>query len=107
MRKLEKLLNECRYYRCEVEMPRDLNPDFILFWIAESAAVQAVMRGDENKCLSGYYEIGEPGKYTNISPIILAFLFGIFCKGADTNPADLIESFEKDFLPSYMASTVM
>lgn len=107
MSKLEKLLNECRYYRCEAERPRDLNPDFILFWIAESAAVEAVMSGEENEILSDYTEIGEPGKHTNISPVILDLLFWIFCKGTDKNPADLVESFEKDFLPSYMASTVM
>jgi hypothetical protein len=107
MSKLENLLNECRYYRGEAEMPDDINPDFILFFIAEDAAVKAVMRGDEAKALAGYKAIGEPGKYTNIPPIILTYLFGIYCKGTDMDPAVLIEPFEKEFLHDYMTSMVM
>jgi hypothetical protein len=107
MSKLENLLNECRYYRGEAEKPQDLNPQFSLFWIAEWSAVEALMRGDENEILADYKEIGEPGKYTNVSPIILDLLFWLYCKGVDKNPADLIEPFEKKFLPRYMASTVM
>lgn len=87
-------------------MPKDLDWNFVDFWIAEHAAVHAVIRGEEGKFLSAYKAIGEPGKYTNIPPILLAGLFGYYCKGEDKSPADLIASFEKKYLPSYMASTV-
>jgi len=107
MSKLENLLNECRYYRGEAEKPQDLNPQFSLFWIAERSAVEAVANGEESEVLSDYSKIGKPGKNTKVSPVILDLLFWVFCKGADKDPADLVEPFEKKFLPRYMASTVM
>ena len=100
-----ELLKSCRYYKGEPSAPKGIH---ILFWIAEEAAVRRVESGrDIDELLSGYKAIGEPGKASGVHPLILDSLFTLYCKGSNTAPWDNIESFEKNHLPRYMASTSM
>lgn len=102
---IEKLMNECRYYRGEADVPENINPDFIPFWLSEASAVDATLEGRETRLLNEYEKAGKPGSSTKVNPVILAALFAYFCKGAMSSPSDLIKPFETSFLPRYMAST--
>lgn len=102
-----ELLKSCRYFRGESSIPASLDDESVGFWLAEASAVDAVEEGKTDRLLSAYKSTGEPGKASNLPPILLAALFEYFCKGYDASPADCLEPFEKRYLPSYIASTSM
>ncbi|MCM1066816.1 MAG: hypothetical protein NC418_04480 [Muribaculaceae bacterium] len=101
------LLKSCRYYRGESSIPSTLNDDEVGFWLAEASAIDAMEEGSVYKLMSAYEAAGEPGKATNLNPILLASLFFHFCKGSDYSPAECVSVFEEVYLPRYMASTSM
>lgn len=101
------LLKFCRFYRGESSIPESLDDDQVVYWLAESAAVNAVEEGYEDEMLSAYTAIGEPGKFSKLPPVLLSALFFLYCKSSDQSPADNVENFEKFYLPRYTASTSM
>lgn len=101
----ESVLKCCRYYHGEEECPEHLQGRAISFWFNEFFAVDIAAQGDVDSYLADYKAIGEPGKSTNINPIILATMFFRTCKGSEFSPEELIEPFENIYLKDYIAST--
>ena len=103
----ENLKKSCKFFNGELHIPRHLNDIEGIFWLAESAAATAVLEGREDDFLDGYKKMGEPGAYSKLPPIILASLFGLYCKGAERSPEYYVKPFETLIIPRYIASTSM
>lgn len=102
-----ELKKSCKFFNGELNIPCHLHGDAAGFWLAESEAANAVLEGTADEFLSDYKEMGEPGAFSKVPPLILSILFAMFCKGADCSPFDCVEPFESLYLPRYIASTSM
>lgn len=101
------LLKSCRYYKGESDIPSSLDGLEVGYWLAESVAVDAVEEGRTGRFVGAWLEAGEPGKDSNLPPVLLSTLFFNFRKGSNNSPAETIKAFVDVYLPRYIASTSM
>lgn len=99
--KKEELLKRCRYYKGEEEYEGD--PKNLFFWEAEEMYVKYEGTQDAVETIICFLECGLAGVCPSIPIELRAFLFGVYCHGADNSPIMLADNFEKSFLPNYLA----
>ena len=102
-----ELIKKCKFYRGEETFPSEMSNTMyaFLFWEAEWAYVTYYNTQEEENAIKAYLEAGLGGANLEITTPLLAWLFAIYCKGADIDITTAAVYFRKRVLPAYVAST--